>query len=154
MFILWCIEGCSYLFECYIVCPICLEKPINSVKMPCCQQILCKVCNDWTFQASPYCPVCRKRQQVVAGNHPSDATMSHSEKYGMCPVFAGYCCCDCHKSSHFLVDIVLWNLLLLHVFCTVDLFTKIFACLSSCKMLDIIYCTFALGKKFFILYIL
>ena len=60
------------------------------MKTSCCQQILCKACCDRAFQASPYCAVCRKHWQVVAGNQSIDATMSHSKKYGMCCVFAGY----------------------------------------------------------------
>ena len=62
----------------YIGCPICLEKPTNPVKMPCCQQILCKACSDRAFQESPLCLVCRKPLRAVVGNQPANATMTHS----------------------------------------------------------------------------
>ena len=140
---------CS-LFWCYIVCPICLEKPRNPVKLPCCQQILCKACSDRAFQASPYCPVCRKPQRAVTGNQPGDATMNRSENYGMCWVFSGYCCGDCHKSSQFLVDSLVKTFAgACQIFCTVDQFTKMFVCLSSCKRFEINFCTFAFSPKIF-----
>ena len=67
------------LFWCYIGCPICLEKyPINPVKMPCCQQILCKACSDRVFQTTPYCSICRTPLRAVVGNQPANATMNHS----------------------------------------------------------------------------
>ena len=82
-------EGCFVVFWC-VVCPVCLEKPVRQVKMPCCQQILCKECYDRAFQVSPYCAVCRKPQRAVFGNQPAGATMSHSVSQHALPGYPGF----------------------------------------------------------------
>ena len=90
IFFFGAIEVCCFFLFWHVACFICLEKyPVNTVKMGCCQQILCKACHGRIFRTSPYCPICPKVKKAFFRNQPMDATMSYVVSLDSLPDYSG-----------------------------------------------------------------